>query len=89
VSKSYTPGAEAGAIIARQIPKGYFTTPDEAVRTAVQMLEEHEAGLADLRVKIDEADAAYERGITPPPPVQRASWRTFNALGNELSRQEN
>jgi hypothetical protein len=35
MSKSYTPVAEADAIIARQIAKGYFTTPDEAVRGAI------------------------------------------------------
>jgi putative addiction module CopG family antidote len=89
MSKSYTPGAEADAIIARQIAKGYFTTPDEVVRAALQMLEEHEAGLADLRAKIDEADAAYERGEYTAYASAEDLLVDIQRLEDELSRQKN
>ena len=42
MSKTYTPGPEADAIIARQVAKGNFATPDEAVRASVHLLEERE-----------------------------------------------
>ncbi len=62
MTKSYTPGSEADAIVARQIASGRFSTPDEAVRAAILLLEEREAALAILRVRIDEADAAFADG---------------------------
>jgi len=62
MSKTYTPGPEADAIIARQIAKGNFSSPEDVVRTGVQILEEHEAELAELRKLIDEGDTAYARG---------------------------
>ena len=46
MSKTYTPGPEADAIIARQVAKGNFATPDEAVRAGVRLLEAQEAELA-------------------------------------------
>ena len=62
MSKTYTPGPEADAIIARQVAKGHFTTAEEVVRAGVQLLEKHEAELEELRKLIDEGDAAYARG---------------------------
>ena len=62
MSKTYTPGPEADAIIARQVAKGNFATPDEAVRAGVQLLEAQEAELQELRKLIDEGDAAYASG---------------------------
>ncbi len=62
MSKSYGPGDDADAIIARQVAKGNFTSADTVVKAGVRMLEEFEADVARLRSRIDEADAAYRRG---------------------------
>jgi putative addiction module CopG family antidote len=62
MSKSYTPGAEADAVIERQVAKGNFTSPDDVVRAGVQLLEEHEAELEELRRLVDEGDAAHASG---------------------------
>lgn len=75
MSKSYVPGDEADAIIARQVAKGNFPSADAVVRAGVRMVEEYEADLAALRVKIDAADAAYRRGEdrrSPDPEVMKA-----------------
>jgi putative addiction module CopG family antidote len=62
MSKTYSPGAEADAIIERQLAKGNYGTPDEVVSTGVRLLEEREAELEELRALIDKGDAAYARG---------------------------
>jgi len=62
MSKTYSPGPEADAIIERQLAKGNYGTPDEVVRAGVRLLEEHEAELEEIRKLIDEGDTAYARG---------------------------
>lgn len=62
MSKSYVPGDDADAIIARQVAKGNFSSADDVVRAAVHLIEEYEADIARLRSQIDDADAAYRRG---------------------------
>jgi antitoxin ParD1/3/4 len=62
MSKTYIPGPEADAIIARQVAKGNFATPDEAVRAGVELLEAQEAELQELRKLIDEGDADIAAG---------------------------
>jgi putative addiction module CopG family antidote len=62
VSKSYVPGDDADAIIARQVAKGNFSSGDDVVRAAVHLIEEYETDIVRLRSKIDAADAAYRRG---------------------------
>ena len=62
MSKTYSPGSEADEIIRRQVAKGNFATPDEAVRAGVLMLEEREAELLELRKLIDEGDADAAAG---------------------------
>ena len=62
MSKTYTPGPEADAIIARQVANGNFATADEAVRAGVQLLEAQEAELQELRKLIDEGDASIAAG---------------------------
>jgi antitoxin ParD1/3/4 len=62
MSKTYTPGPEADAIIARQVANGNFATPDEVVRAGVQLLEAQEAELQELRKLIDEGDADIAAG---------------------------
>ena len=62
MSKTYIPGPEADAIIARQVANGNFATPDEAVRAGVQLLEAQEAELQELRKLIDEGDADIAAG---------------------------
>ena len=62
MSKTYTPGPDADAIIARQVAKGNFASPDEAVRAGVQLLEAQEAELEELRKLIDEGDADIAAG---------------------------
>ena len=61
MSKTYTPGPEADAIIARQVAKGNFATPDEAVRAGVQLLEAQEAELEELQ-KADRRGRCRLRG---------------------------
>jgi putative addiction module CopG family antidote len=62
MSKTYTPGPKADAIIARQVAKGNFATPDEAVRAGIELLEAHDADLELLRRLIDEGDADVGAG---------------------------
>ena len=62
MSKTYTPGPEVDAIIDRQVAAGKFATGEEVVRAGVQLLEEQEAELEELRKLIDEGDAAYAAG---------------------------
>lgn len=62
MSKTYTPGPEADAIIARQLANGNFATAEEVVRAGVELLEAQEAELAELRRLIDEGDAAIAAG---------------------------
>jgi len=40
MSKSYVPGDDADAIIARQVAKGNFSSADDVVRAAVHLIEE-------------------------------------------------
>jgi putative addiction module CopG family antidote len=49
MSKTYNPGAEADAIIERQLAKGAIGTGDEVVRAGVRLLEEQEAELEELK----------------------------------------
>lgn len=62
MSKTYVPGDDADAIIARQVAKGNFPSADAVVRAGVRMLEEYEADVARLRARIDAADSGYSRG---------------------------
>jgi antitoxin ParD1/3/4 len=62
MSKTYSPGPEADLIIARQIAKGNFSSPDDVVRAGLRMLEEREAELAELRRLIDEGEADIAAG---------------------------
>lgn len=62
MSKTYVPGDDADAIIARQVAKGNFPSADAVVRAGVRMIEEYEADLVRLQAKIDAADSAYVRG---------------------------
>lgn len=62
MSKAYRPGPEADEIIARQVAKGHFATPDDVVRAGVRMIEENEAELGYLRALIDEGDSDIAAG---------------------------
>lgn len=62
MSKTYTPGPEADAVISRQVAKGNFTTAEEVVRAGVQLLEDQEAELEELRKLIDGGDADIAAG---------------------------
>jgi antitoxin ParD1/3/4 len=62
MSKAYTPGPEADAIVERQLAKGGYSSADEVVRAGLELLEEREAELDELRHLIDEGDGAYARG---------------------------
>jgi antitoxin ParD1/3/4 len=62
MTKTYTPGPEVDAIIDRQVATGKFATGEDVVRAGVQLLEEHEAELEELRKLIDEGDADIAAG---------------------------
>jgi antitoxin ParD1/3/4 len=62
MNKTYTPGPEADAIVERQLAKGGYAGPDEVVRAGLQLLEEQEAELEELRRLIDEGDADIAAG---------------------------
>jgi hypothetical protein len=42
MSKTYIPGDDADAIIARQVAKGNFPSAEAVVRAGVRMIEEYE-----------------------------------------------
>ena len=62
MSKTYAPGQEADAIIARQVARGNYATADDVVRAGVELLEAQEAELQELRKLIDEGDADIAAG---------------------------
>jgi putative addiction module CopG family antidote len=68
MSKTYTPGPEADAIVEQLLAKGNFRSADEIVRASLELLQasEMEEGedddLDELRRLIAEGDAAYTRG---------------------------
>ncbi len=62
MSKTYTPGPEVDAIVARQLAKGNFATGEDVVRAGVELLEAQEAELEELRKLIDEGDADVAAG---------------------------
>jgi antitoxin ParD1/3/4 len=62
MSKTYTPGPEVDAIIDRQVAAGKFATGEDVVRAGVQLLEEQEAELEELRRLFDEGDADIAAG---------------------------
>jgi putative addiction module CopG family antidote len=62
MSKSYIPGPEADAIIDRQVAKGSFASAEEVIRAGVELLEQQDEELAELRRQIAEGDEAYARG---------------------------
>jgi putative addiction module CopG family antidote len=88
MGKTYTPGPEADDIIARQVAKGNFATPDEAVRAGVQLLEAQEAELEELRKRIDEGDAAYARGDYTTYTSADQFLTDIKRLGAQRSRQK-
>ena len=88
MSKTYIPGPEADAIIARQVAKGNFATPDEAVRAGVQLLEAQEAELQELRKLVDEGDAAYASGDYTTYTGADTFLTDVKQLGAQRSRQK-
>jgi putative addiction module CopG family antidote len=66
MSRTYTPGPEADAIVEQLLASGHYGSADEIVRASLQLLQgselESEADLEELRGLIAEGDAAYARG---------------------------
>jgi putative addiction module CopG family antidote len=66
MSKTYTPGPEADAIVAELLATGRYSSADEVVRASLQLLQgsepESEAELEELRRLIAEADAEIAAG---------------------------
>jgi putative addiction module CopG family antidote len=66
MSRTYTPGPEADAIVEQLLAKGNYGSADEVVRASLQLLQtsepESEAELAELRRLIAEADAEIAAG---------------------------
>ena len=54
--------ADVAEKIERMVEKGYHRSPEDALRTAVALLVEHERRREWLRIAIAEADAQVERG---------------------------
>ena len=88
MSKSYVPGDDADAIIARQVAKGNFPSADAVVRAGVRMIEEYEADLGRLRAKIDAADAAYQRGEYRKSSGPEAMKADIISRGEQRSRRK-
>jgi antitoxin ParD1/3/4 len=62
MTRTYTPGLDADSIVERQLAKGTYRDADEVVGAGLQLLEEHEAELEELRRLIDEGDADIAAG---------------------------
>jgi antitoxin ParD1/3/4 len=67
MSRIYTPGPEADAIVERQLAKGSYGSADEVVRASLKLLEEQELELTEpelgeLRRLIAEGDADIAAG---------------------------
>ena len=88
MSKSYSPGDDADAIIARQVAKGNFPSADAVVRASVRLLEEYEEDVQRLRARIDAADAAYQRGEFRKSPGAEAMKADMIARGEARSRRK-
>ncbi len=59
---------EQEKLIQQQVALGRFSSADEAIARALQLLHEEydEAWIADVRAKVDEAKATAERGEVVP-----------------------
>jgi putative addiction module CopG family antidote len=88
MSKTYTPGDDSDAIIARQVAKGNFPSPDAVVRAGVRLIEEYEADLVRLRAKIDNADDAYRRGELRKSSDAESMKADIISRGEERSRRK-
>jgi antitoxin ParD1/3/4 len=88
MSKSYAPGDDADAIIARQVAKGNFPSADAVIRAGVRMLEEYESEIARLRARIDAADAAYQRGDVAKSTGADEMKEDIISRGESRSRQK-
>ena len=88
MSKSYVPGDDADAIIARQVAKGNFPLADPIIRAGVRMIEEYEADLARLRARIDTADDAYKRGDFHRSPGAEAMKADIVSRGEARLRRQ-
>ncbi len=87
MSKTYIPGDDADAIIARQVAKGNFPSAEAVVRAGVRMIEEYESDLVRLQGKIDAADAAYRRGEYRKSSDADAMKSDIVSRGEERSRR--
>jgi putative addiction module CopG family antidote len=57
MTRTYTPGPEADAIVEQQLAKGYYSSADEVVRVGLQLLQQSEAELEELKRLIEEGTA--------------------------------
>ncbi len=66
MSKTYSPGPEADAIVEQLLANGRYNSADEVVRSSLQLLQasepESEEDLEELRRLIAEADAEIAAG---------------------------
>src|SRR5687768_17527367 len=65
MTKTYTPGREADAIVERQLATGNYASADEVVRAGLTLLAESETDeteLEELRKLIEEGDADIAAG---------------------------
>jgi putative addiction module CopG family antidote len=80
MSKTYTLGPEVDA--------GKFATGEDVVRAGVQLLEEQEAELEQLRKLIDEGDAAYAAGEYTIYSSSDQFLEDIKRLGDGASREK-
>jgi len=88
MSRTYIPGPEVDAIIDRQVATGKFATGEDVVRAGVQLLEEQEAELEELRKLIDEGDAAYAAGEYTTYSSADQFLEDIKRLGDGASRRK-
>ena len=77
MSKTYTPGADVDAIVARQAGKGYAATPDEAGRASADEL------LADIQPTLGALLACYARARLFSEEIVDRPWKD-RALGKDI-----
>jgi antitoxin ParD1/3/4 len=61
-NKSYVLGKHYEEFVATQVAQGRFNNASEVVRAGLRMLEDYETRMKELRILVDQGDAAVAAG---------------------------